>query len=224
MRNWVGRASLASLRRLLLVTCLHKLAWGAETEQLFASSPPPCAQEASLGRLPGPQWPMYTGRTPALWQYSPPGSRCTQNRLVLLCRNPVEAGVDTQLDTKCGHSPSPGSQRGAEVGASPREVPFPNSHKASRGPAPVLDADPSALSLSPLGAALGPSLQAGLGAFPPPCVLREPCACREPSPWPRLLIFRSPGLSAGAVSTWKGKEKNAGETRESRARSAGSCP
>lgn len=39
--------------------------------------------------------------------------------------------METQLNTQCGHSPSPGSQRGAEVGGSPREAPFPNSHKAS---------------------------------------------------------------------------------------------
>lgn len=48
---------------------------------------------------------------------------------------------------------------------------------------------PSAFSLSPLGAALGPSLQAGLGAFLPPRVLREPCACQEPSPLAQTAGF-----------------------------------
>ena len=40
MRNWVGLALVTSPQRLLLVTCLHKSACGAETEQLFASPPP----------------------------------------------------------------------------------------------------------------------------------------------------------------------------------------
>ena len=66
MRDWVGLALVTRPQRLLLVNCLHQSAWGAETKQLFASSPPPCAQEGSLGRVPGSRWPMYTRRTPAL--------------------------------------------------------------------------------------------------------------------------------------------------------------
>lgn len=112
-------ASVTSPQRLLLVMCLHKSACGAEPSSSLLLPTPVCPRGFS-GRLPGPQRPMNTGRTPVLWQYSPPGSRCRQNHLVLLCRNPVEARVDTQLDTQCGHSPSPGSQREAEVGASPK--------------------------------------------------------------------------------------------------------
>ena len=61
MRNWVGLALVTSPQRLLLVTCLHKSACWAETEQLFASPPPLCAPEASLEDCLGPSGPCTLG-------------------------------------------------------------------------------------------------------------------------------------------------------------------